>query len=122
MSLSKIDKAWNKFLKESKKVPRGQKISETKKFKKQMQQEFPMGEFVSEKYMPKSVGIIAGHPFVKRTVIYDPDLDRYMDNFTCEVMVLWMSHPYHSGESVRMYYKHIKRSNIKKVLETEKEM
>ena len=43
---------------------KGKKIRETKELRARLLKQFPVGEFVSMKYITKSIGIVAAEPVV----------------------------------------------------------
>ena len=84
----------------AKKVSPYKRGANVRKFVKQkvaeLNKQFGIGDFVSEKYVTRSVGMIMGEVQAKKRVITLPDMDaqflseRY---YRYEVKVLWLFHP-----------------------------
>ena len=81
---------------------------ETKRYTKEMEEKFPIGEMVTQKYHPNNVGLVASKP---KSVRYkDGEIISYVD-------VLWITNYFYgNGETNSMCCDTIKIRKEKKVV------
>lgn len=102
----------------------GEKIRDTKKMKREAANQISIGDLVSEKYYPKSVGLVLKGPFVVKDRRWNSTLKDYIQTTHMAYKVAWMQHPKMEDcyLNVPMQYRlyEIKLADEKKVLERPK--
>lgn len=101
---------------------KGKKIRETKELRAKLLKQFPIGEFVSMKYVTKSIGIVAAEPVIKRHKFFSYEKREFVDMLTATISVLWMSGIEFAGEAHAFPPDSLKKPNMKKVLESGKKL
>lgn len=98
---------------------KGKKIKETRELRAKLLKQFPIGEFVSMKYVTKSLGIVAAEPVIKRHKYFSYEKKEFVDMLTATISVLWMSGIEFAGETHAFPPDSLKKPNMKKVLESD---
>ena len=101
---------------------KGKKIRETRELGATLLKQFPLGSFVSIKYCTKSIGIVAQKPIIKRYVHFNYELRKFVDVLHASIPVLWMSGVEFVGEMYEFPPDSLKKPNMKKVLEIQKQL
>lgn len=110
--------AKKKYKKQNGHAQKGKKIKETRELRAKLLKKFPIGEFVSMKYAPKSIGVISGKPEIKRRKYFDYEKKTFIDRLRTYIPVLWMSGVSFAGEVHKFAADSLKKPNMKKVLES----
>jgi hypothetical protein len=101
---------------------KGKKIKETRELRAKLLKQFPIGEFVSMKYVTKSIGIVVAEPVIKRSKYFSSEKREFVDMLTATISVLWMSGIEFAGETHAFRSDNLKKSDMKKVLESDKKV
>lgn len=101
---------------------KGKKIKETLALKAKLLKQFPIGEFVSMKYVTKSIGIVVAEPVITRSKYFSYEKREFVDTLYATISVLWMSGIECAGETHEFPPDSLKKPNMKKVLETDKKV
>lgn len=117
-----VEQAKKKYKKNNGHAQKGKKIKETRELRARLIKEFPIGNFVSLKYCPKSIGIVAAEPNIKRVKRFDYEKRVFFDRLIVAIPVLWMSGVEFAGEVLAFQPNNYKKPNMKKVLETSKKV
>lgn len=112
-----VQQAKKKYKKQNGHAHKGKKIRETRKLRADLLKKFPIGEFVSLKYCPKSIGIVTAEPKIKRVKFFDYENRAFFDKLSSSVPVLWMAGIEIAGEVQSFRAEDLKKPNMKKVLE-----
>ena len=117
-----VAQAKKKYKKNNGHAQKGKKIKETRELRTRLLKQFPIGNFVSLKYCPKSIGMIAAEPVIKRHKFFSYEKKEFVDMLRATVPVLWMSGIEFAGETHAFPPDSLKKPNMKKVLETSKKV
>lgn len=115
---SEYMKAKRKYKKQNGHAQKGKKIKETKELRASLLKKFPVGSFVSIKYIPKSIGFVSAEPVIERKKFFEYDKKAFVDRLHATIPVFWMSGVEMAGSVESLPYDALKKANMKKVLES----
>jgi hypothetical protein len=116
------ERAKARYKKKNGHAQKGKKIKETLALKAKLLKQFPIGDFVSMKYVTKSIGIVVTQPVITRSKYFSYDKREFVDILYATISVLWMSGIECAGETHELPPDSLKKPNMKKVLESGKKV